>query len=165
MSDLNLVDTSQLNSAGHVYVDAEQVVSNLYNFRFLTKKAVKIYLEQQCEMLEEYMRKNAPWNDRPNPVSGEKGPESNARDKLKAEYEEEGGFFSKDGPRKMILKISHGVSYGIFLEYNGTRTPSYLSRQRPILEPTKNEKFPEIILGLNNLINRFSWVFSGLRFK
>ena len=161
MSDLNLKDTSKFNSKGNVYVDAEQVISNLLDFRILTKRAVKVYMEDQCEMLEGYMQANAPWKNRP---EGETTWESHARDKLKAEYVEEGGFF-KEGPKKMILSISHGVSYGLYLEYNGTQTQSYLSRQRPILEPTKEKKFPEIFLGLNNLINRFSWVFSGLKVK
>lgn len=144
---------AKINSKSYVYIDSQQVSSALSRFSFMGVKACQEYFEDQCLELEEYMVHNAPWMDRPNPVSGEPGPESNARDKLKAECEVGGKRF---GPKTIAIILSHGVSYGVYLEYNGVFTPSYLSRRRPILVPTAERKFPEVFKGMKGLFNRFS---------
>ena len=151
-------------TTSNIHIDADRVINNLKELRYLTKVAVAQYMNMQCEMLEAYMKANAPWKDRPN-ENGNATWESNARDKLTAKYEEGGDYFSAEGPKKMMLVISHGVSYGVYLENNGSQTPSYLPRRRPILEPTREKKFPEVYLGLSNLFQRYAHIFNKIKAK
>lgn len=107
-----------------VYVDASDVVSGLYRFANFTRSACKKAAKDYAEWAEEYMKKYAPWQNR----TGE------ARRKLKAEYVEQGIMSSSQNTDFSVgVRLSHGVKYGIYLEYNGLYTRSYLSRRRPIL--------------------------------
>lgn len=133
--------TLRKNGSGNVYVDVSDVVNGLYRFANFTRGACKKACKEFAEEIVPIMQANAPWNDRT----------GNARDKLGAEYFEEN---TGDDDLEVGVRLYHGVSYGIFLEYNGVRTLSYLSRQRPILVPTMESEEAEELLG--NLQSQFS---------
>lgn len=139
--DLNLEYNGKTDSDGMVYVDVSDVVSGLYRFANFTRAATRKAAQEAAESLTDYMQLNAPWNDRT----------GDARRGLKAEYfEEDVG----DNHLNVGVKLKHSVRYGTFLEYNGTRTQSYLARQRPILVPTMKSK--ESIVLLTKLREQFS---------
>lgn len=133
--------TLHKNSDGNVYVDVSDVVGGLYRFANFTRGACRKACKQFAEEIVPIMQANAPWNDRT----------GNARDSLGAEYFEEN---AGDNDLEVGVRLFHGVSYGIFLEYNGVRTPSYLSRQRPILVPTMESQEAQELL--DNLQRQFS---------
>lgn len=133
--------TLHKNSDGNIYVDISDVVGGLYRFANFTRGACRKACKQFAEEIVPIMQANAPWNDRT----------GNARDNLGAEYFEEN---VGDNDLEVGVRLFHGVSYGIFLEYNGVRTLSYLSRQRPILVPTMESQESQELL--NNLQRQFS---------
>lgn len=87
----------------------------------------RIAHEQAAEM-EQYARSNAPWQDRT----------GNARAGLTATVEE-------TGPIGTIV-LSHGVSYGIWLEVG-------LSGKYSIIAPTIDIFGPRVMRSLQNMIN------------
>lgn len=137
---------ANFNEKGFVYVDASEVTSGLYDFANFTRGKIRKRLQESCKDLEDYMKRNAPWNDR----SGD------ARRNLKAEYFEEGGAL-EDMPKTLGINLSHGVSYGVFLEYNGEFNRAYLSRRRPILVPTLEKEVPKVFERLQGLLNKLAW--------
>lgn len=134
-----------VNSNGFVYVDATEVTSGLYDYANFTRGKCRKYLQAACKELEEYMKTNHPWENR----TGQ------AEANLSAEYSEQGG--GEYIPKELIITISHGVEYGIFLEYNGLNNLAYLSRRRPILEPTKERMFPEILERMEGILDVLAW--------
>ena len=131
--NLNTEYTGKIGSDGMVYVDVSDVVSGLYRFANFTRGAARKAAKETAVVLEDKMFLEAPWKDR----TGE------ARRGLKAEYFEE----DYDGKNMTVgVKLKHSVSYGTYLEFNGTRTISYLSRQRPILVPTMESKEATVLL-------------------
>lgn len=126
------------NSNGYVYVDASDAVSGLYKFANFTRARAKKVAIETAEELQQTMKEKAPWQDRT----------GDARRYLSAEYFEE---TTGTTDLNVGVKLSHGVPYGVFLEYNGLYTPSYISRRRPILVPTLNsEKAKELMRRLKN---------------
>ncbi|MBO7695442.1 MAG: hypothetical protein J6T10_22685 [Methanobrevibacter sp.] len=125
-----------------VYVDASEVIYDFYDLTKYIRSKSRKYMRNSCVELEEYMKRNAPWNDR----TGE------ARRNLKAEFIDD---FTPDRFKEFSIKLSHGVSYGVFLEYNGEFNPAYKSRRRPILVPTLNKKVPEVIQGLIDVFTAY----------
>lgn len=118
------------NSNGNVYVDASDVVSGLYRFANFTRAACRDAAKDYADWAEAYMQKNAPWNDVDTPHSSA----GDARKALRAEYFEQ-GVMSKENQFSVGVRLSHGVWYGVFLEYNGLYHKEYLKRRRPILVP------------------------------
>ena len=112
---------------GNVYVDVSDVVSGLYKFANFTRAECKRSAQEYIEEVVPYMRNKSnfdkPWKER----TGE------ATKGLSAEYFEEG---SVGLGLRVGVKLKHGVSYGVFLEYNGLYHEAYLSRRRPVLVPT-----------------------------
>ena len=125
---------------GMVYVDADDVVSGLYRFANFTRAAAKRACKAYIQEVVPYMKREAPWKDRTPEEHKKKAPnEPHAREGLTAEYfEETNGINAKY--LDVGVKLKHGVSYGVFLEYNGLYHSSYLSRRRPILVPTLESK-------------------------
>jgi HK97 gp10 family phage protein len=82
--------------------------------------------------VEAHMKHSAPWTDRT----------SNARNGLKAEAHK------VDSMSAMIL-LTHGVTYGIYLE-EGTRNMA----ARPIIRPTIEEYAPRVMATLTKILNR-----------
>lgn len=131
---LNYDDSTQYWNNGLVYVKVTDVVNGLYRFANFTKAACRKACERFAEEIVPIMQANAPWEDR----TGE------ARANLRADVVEDTVYRSKDF--EVGVTLSHGVSYGVFLEYNGIYTPSYLPRQRPILVPTMESEEAQILL-------------------
>ena len=93
------------------------------------------------------MQAAAPWNDQT----------GNARAELHADVVEDTVWQSSDF--EVGVTLSHGVSYGVFLEYNGIYTPSYLPRQRPILVPTmESAESQELLRNLQEQFQKISRV-------
>ena len=113
------------HSTSGVYVDASDAVSGLYRFANFTRAAVKRAAQDYIKEVVPYMKKNAPWENRT----------GKAREQLSAEYFEQ-GVMSNNNQFSVGVRLSHGVPYGKYLEYNGLFTPSYKTRRRPILVPT-----------------------------
>lgn len=92
--------------------------------------AIEEALEELADEVEEYMRLNAPWEDR----SGE------ARSGLVAEYNESGLF-------KHQIVLYHTVEYGIWLEvrWNG---------RFAIIQPTLEHFGPRVMGGLEGVLGR-----------
>lgn len=137
----NLEYIGKTDSNGMVYVDVSDVVSGLYRFANFTRGAARKAARETAEILQSKMQLEAPWRDRT----------GNARRGLSAEYfEEDAG----ENHLRVGVKLSHGVSYGIYLEFNGTRNVEYLRRQRPILVPTMQSK--ESVTLLTKLREQFA---------
>ena len=134
-TESNKIYTNQAykNEKGNVYVDTSDVVSGLYRFAVFTRYAVKKVSEEYAKEITEYMRKEAPWKDRTPSERAKRGLYGpNARQSLGAEYFEETNGMNTNN-LNVGVKLYHGVSYGVFLEYNGLYHISYLKRRRPIL--------------------------------
>jgi len=145
-SKLNLDDSTQNWNNGLVYVNVSDVVSGLYRFANFTRAAAIKAAQEFAEEIVPIMQENAPWNDRT----------GDARHELHAEYVEEG---AKGNNLEVGVALCHGVSYGVFLEYNGIYTPSYLSRQRPILVPTmESEEAKGLLYKLQEQFSKISRV-------
>lgn len=102
---------------------------NIQTFGVRMEAAIEIYALTQAKILEGYAKANRPWKDRSHA----------ARLQLHGSIEKQ--------PKRVRIKLSHGVSYGIQLEY--AREKKYA-----ILEPTVRLKSPEVLSGMRSLANR-----------
>ena len=115
--------------------------------------ALKMYADTSSKKLEAYAKKHRPWTDRT----------AQARQRLKGTY--------KTIPNGYRLMLSHGVTYGKYLEatnnpnwknpnapgenqLTGLQTEFAYERKFAIISPTIRTKSPEIIKGLTNLLDR-----------
>lgn len=112
-----------------VSVDISQVTNGLYKFKIFTKQRIKSYLQEQGDELVDYMKNTAPWKDRT----------GNARRGLGAE--------TIDSSNIIGLSLYHTVDYGIYLEYA-------MELRFAILEPTVRLKGPDVIKGMQGILNR-----------
>lgn len=112
-----------------VSVDITGVYNGLERFNLIARKRVKNYFENEEDNVERYMKNNAPWHDRT----------GNARRGLSANTTESFNAIN--------MELSHSVDYGIYLEYA-------MELRFAILEPTARLKGPEIIKGMEGLLNR-----------
>lgn len=118
-----------------------------------TEMALKMYADTSSKKLEAYAKKHRPWTDRT----------AQARQRLKGTY--------KTIPNGYRLMLSHGVTYGKYLEatnnpnwknpnapgenqLTGLQTEFAYERKFAIISPTIRTKSPEIIKGLTNLLDR-----------
>lgn len=88
---------------------------------------VQKYMTKKAKELERYMKANRPWHDRTGA----------ARKNLSARL--------SSSPKRYVqtIKLSHGVYYGVYLEYS-------MQRRFAIIEPTMRIKGPEIIDDLHD---------------
>lgn len=110
---------------------------DLDRFGRLTKAAITKYLDEQSDHLENYMKKNARWNDRT----------GNARRGLTAKVNE-------PDDNTVSINLLHSVDYGFYLEYA-------MELRFAILEPTSRLKGPDVIRGMQGLLSRrrfFTWL-------
>lgn len=91
--------------------------------------AVRIYAETQAKTLEGYTKENRPWTDRT----------GDARKRLTG--------YVTDIPKGYRINLAHGVDYGVWLELA-------MEKKYAILEPTIRLKGPEVIKGMENLLER-----------
>lgn len=118
-----------------------------------TEMALEMYADTSSKKLEAYAKKHRPWTDRT----------AQARQRLKGTY--------KTIPNGYRLMLSHGVTYGKYLEatnnpnwknpnapgenqLTGLQTEFAYERKFAIISPTIRTKSPEIIKGLTNLLDR-----------
>lgn len=87
---------------------------------------------QKAEDLERYMKANRPWQDRTGA----------AREGLSAR------LVSSKFNSEQTIELSHGVYYGVYLEYG-------MERRFAILEPTMRLKGPDIINDLRGRLGMF----------
>lgn len=85
-------------SRGRVVWTSKQLFQSLSWFRVAAEKSVQEIIQDFASEVESYMKEHAAWEDRT----------GDARDGLSAQFYE--------GPNVSGLLLSHGVSYGIWLE-------------------------------------------------
>lgn len=115
--------------ANNIVFDCSQLLVNMAELSTRTETATMMYAETKAAQLKSYMQTNRPWTDR----TGQ------AKRMLNADAEK-----VTNGIR---ISLSHGVDYGIWLEFAH-------EKRYAIIEPTIRIKGPEVMDGLTNLLNR-----------
>lgn len=103
---------------------------NLENMPDKAKAAILMYANTSAAKLESDMKANRPWTDRTGA----------AKQRLS-------GSASIPDPDKIRITLSHGVDYGLWLEYAK-------EKKYAILEPTIRLKGPEVVKGMKNLLDK-----------
>lgn len=132
------------------------LLSNLAQSEARFKASMELYAENSSKKLENHAKKNKPWKNRTH----------DARNRLNGDWRWQG--------RKIILSLSHGVDYGIYLE-KGTPPHQILgkpwlywkgashpvkkvnhpgTKPYPIIMPTIEKVGPQIMSGLTILLSR-----------
>lgn len=120
------------------HVEIEEVVTGLYQFANFTRGKCLKYLSKCAVQLEAYMKQEAVWRNRTH----------NARDLLTATVYEEFEKGVETTPAVVGIKLSHGVPYGVWLEYRRDYEDKY-----SIFIPTLNVKGPEVIRNMRNILS------------
>lgn len=135
--------------------NADELLRSLEAQNSRMKAALSIYANNASKKLENYAKQNKPWTNRTH----------DARNRLVGSYEWQ-------GDNKLVLALSHGVEYGIYLEkgtsphtitgnpylyWEGASHPVKVvnhpgSRAYPIIMPTIQAVGPQIMAGLNILL-------------
>lgn len=110
-----------------VRVDASELDEGLSGL--LRVAAVRIYAETQARNLEGYAKEHRPWTDRT----------GDARKRLTG--------YVTEIPNGYRINLAHGVNYGIWLELA-------MEKRFAILEPTVRLRGPEVLRGLQGLLDR-----------
>ena len=103
---------------------------NLGNMETKLGAAILMYASTKAIEYESYMKMNRPWTDRTN----------QAKATLNAKV-------SQPDMNTVRITLAHGVDYGIWLELAH-------GRNWAIVAPTVNEKGPEYISGIGNIISK-----------
>lgn len=82
-----------------VSLDTSVVQKNLSELKSKFEVAVELLCENGSQKMERYAKEHRPWKDRT----------SNARQRLKGSWERTGEGY--------VVKIAHGVNYGVWLEF------------------------------------------------
>lgn len=113
-----------------VTLDYSRVLKNLQSFQSKFDAAVSALCENGSEKMEQYAKENRPWTDRT----------GLARQSLKGSWER-----TDDG---YVVKIAHGVDYGVWLEFAK-------ERRYAILLPTiENVGKGEILPAFRNFVEK-----------
>lgn len=110
-----------------IRIDAKSLEAGLESL--MKPVAIRMYAESQAKNLEGYAKEHRPWTDRT----------GDARKRLT-------GYVSTI-PNGYRINLAHGVDYGVFLELA-------MEKKYAILEPTVRLKGPDVIRGMNNLLDR-----------
>ena len=113
-----------------VTFDHSQVTQNLSKFESKFDAAVRLLCENGSQKMEQYAKENRPWTDRT----------GSARQRLKGSWEK-----TKDG---YVVKIAHGVNYGVWLEFAHERRFAILL---PTIEKVGKG---EILPAFRNFVNK-----------
>lgn len=108
-------------------IDDSDLRAGLQDFKKVA--AVRIYAETQAKALEGHAKQNRPWTDRT----------GDARKRLTG--------YVTDIPKGYRINLAHGVDYGIWLELA-------MEKKYAILEPTIRLKGPDVVSGMENLLER-----------
>ena len=143
MSKKDFTTSEYKDRKGFCYVDVSDAVSGLYRFANFTRAECKRVAKQYEKEAVDYVQANAPWQDRT----------GNARRTIKAEYFEHG---SSNSGLDVGVRVSYGVKYGVFLEYNGIYAGyDYLKRRRAILIMDNESPYKVTPLIKSNLTKQF----------
>ena len=113
-----------------VRLEYQSLLSKMQLLQSKFDGAVKILCDNGSQKMEAYAKRNRPWRDRT----------SRARQSLKGSWSKEGGGY--------VVKIAHGVSYGVYLEMKN-------ERRYAILMPTVEKVgYGEILPSFRNLMDR-----------
>lgn len=93
------------------------------------KEAIDKAIQEEAKSIEQYMKANAPWQDRTGA----------ARKSLKATAERKG--------LNVSIKLSNPVEYGIYLEQG-------MEKRFAIIDPTIKVKAPQVMEHLAGVFNR-----------
>ncbi|MBP3930990.1 MAG: HK97 gp10 family phage protein [Peptostreptococcaceae bacterium] len=107
--------------------DANNLIKGLAEREIKTRAALGLYADTVAKKMEAHAKSNKPWTDRT----------GRAKQSLNSSWSWRG-----DVAR---VELSHGVDYGIYLEFCNERRFSVIS-------PTINYIAPKAIKGLNNII-------------
>lgn len=125
-------------SADGLQFDFTEVARGTYNFANFTRGKIEKYLSNQCQELELYMKNSHVWQNRT----------GMAEETLSANYYEESSDRGNElMPVTLGIKLEHGVYYGVYLELA-------MERRFAILEPTARLKGPDVISGMQGLLDR-----------
>lgn len=110
--------------------DSTNLQANMNTFASKFDAAVRILCENGSQKMEQYAKENRPWTDRT----------GSARQRLKGSWEK-----VREG---YMVKISHGVNYGVWLEFAH-------ERKYAILLPTiENVAKAQILPAFRNLVDK-----------
>lgn len=132
------------------------LLSNLAQSQARFKASMGLYAENSSKKLENYAKQNKPWKDRTH----------DARNRLTGDWKWQGN--------KIVISLSHGVDYGIYLEkgtaphtivgnpclyWEGASHPVRSvnhpgSKPYPIIMPAIEKVGPQIMAGLIVLLRR-----------
>lgn len=103
---------------------------NLSEMPNKVKAGVLKVMQEESKKLEDYMKLNRPWTDRT----------GNARDGLRANVNYYGGDY-------VSIVLSHGVYYGVYLEYA-------MEKRFAIINPTLLSQGPNVIRAFDGAMAR-----------
>lgn len=113
-----------------VYLEYQEVINNIEKLKSKAEAAFSLLCENGAQKMEAYAKANRPWKDRT----------GDARRRLKGSWKKVQNGYE--------IKISHGVSYGVWLEFKN-------ERRYAILKPTVEKVgYGEILPAFNNLISK-----------
>ncbi len=130
------------NGSGYCHVDVAEVQDGLLKYAWASRGKLKKFLEQQeCPMLEEYMKSNHAWQNRTG--TAERG--------LTADVEESGKSV-KDDDYSLRVRLYHtayndGYPYGERLEYD-------YEKRYAILEPTVRLKGSQVVNDMEGVLEK-----------
>ena len=113
--------------AGGVRIDASDLEAGLSSL--MKPAVVRMYAETQAKNLEGYAKEHRPWTDRT----------GDARKRLTG--------YVTEIPTGYRINLAHGVDYGVWLELA-------MEKRFAILEPTVRLQGPEVLRGLNRLMDK-----------
>lgn len=103
---------------------------NLSEMPSRVKNGVVSVMREEAQNLEDYMKLNRPWTDRT----------GNARAGLRADVNYYGGDY-------VSITLSHGVYYGVYLEYA-------MEKRFAIINPTLLSHGPEVVRAFKDTMAR-----------
>lgn len=103
---------------------------NLSEMPDRVKNGVVSVMREEAKNLEDYMKLNRPWTDRT----------GNARAGLRADVNYYGGDY-------VSITLSHGVYYGVYLEYA-------MEKRFAIINPTLLSQGPEVVRAFKDTMAR-----------
>ena len=103
---------------------------NLSEMPSKVRNGVVSVMREEAQSLEDYMKLNRPWTDRT----------GNARAGLRADVNYYGGDY-------VSITLSHGVYYGVYLEYA-------MEKRFAIINPTLLSQGPEVVRAFKDTMAR-----------
>lgn len=107
--------------------DANDLLKGLAEREIKTRAALGLYADTVAKKMETYAKTNRPWTDRT----------GRAKQSLNSSWKWMGDV--------VRVELSHGVDYGIYLEFCN-------EKRYAIIKPTIDKVSPEAIKGLRNIL-------------